>query len=320
MRLPAPPPTTLTEKQFQAQVIELFSRLGWTHIYHTHDGPTFPGEVIIETTLDVNPTTKARARVVNGRAFTPAATKEAEEEIAWLLKAAGAKPNLYDDLRIELAFRTATAQRRDLDNLVKLVLDASNGVLWHDDVQVTKLEARVIRGHPNPGIDLRLTIDEPRPHDCETCGTALTTQQSRKGQQYCSNECYGKEQRQMRSSGERHTGPPTCRDCDAPLGDARSTRCRPCFKIHHATPELETVRSAAGFPDLVLVHPRLGIIYAELKSDTGKTSPEQDAWIDAINTAAKAMGLRGRPAIVWRPRDWDRIVDIARRGLRHIEP
>jgi len=50
-----------------------------------------------------------------------------------------------------------------------------------------------------------------------------------------------------------------------------------------------------GFPDLVLA--RAGkVIFAELKSETGKLSPTQREWANALGT------LR-----IWRPRDIDLI-------------
>ena len=58
-----------------------------------------------------------------------------------------------------------------------------------------------------------------------------------------------------------------------------------------------------GFVDLVLVKERgdnRRILYAELKTDTGRIRPEQREWIEAINAA-------GGTAVVWRPRDWDQI-------------
>ena len=65
----------------------------------------------------------------------------------------------------------------------------------------------------------------------------------------------------------------------------------------------------AGFPDLVLVRDR--VIFAELKSETGRLGPAQVAWLDAI-----ANAVTGDPppcersvvlATVWRPRDWPQI-------------
>lgn len=51
----------------------------------------------------------------------------------------------------------------------------------------------------------------------------------------------------------------------------------------------------AGFPDLVLVKGSR-LIFAELKRETGKTSPEQDAWLSDISAT-------GVLTFVWRPSD-----------------
>lgn len=60
-------------------------------------------------------------------------------------------------------------------------------------------------------------------------------------------------------------------------------------------------RSAPGFPDLTLV--RGGrLIFAELKTDTGRLTVEQRGWIDAL---AAVIGVT---AVVWRPSDWPTVV------------
>ncbi len=60
-----------------------------------------------------------------------------------------------------------------------------------------------------------------------------------------------------------------------------------------------------GFPDCVLVRPADGdqrgrIIFAELKSEPGRTTPEQQAWMAAI------LGANGE-GYVWRPSDLEDI-------------
>ena len=56
-------------------------------------------------------------------------------------------------------------------------------------------------------------------------------------------------------------------------------------------------RSAAGYPDLTLV--RAGAcILAELKTDTGRVTDAQAAWLAAF------AAVSGIEAVVWRPRDW----------------
>lgn len=86
------------------------------------------------------------------------------------------------------------------------------------------------------------------------------------------------------------------------------------WKHHHAH---DSRRSVPGLPDLLLVHRKHGIVFAELKTDRGRTTPEQDAWIEALNVASRAQG-GGTCAVVWRPASWDKIVDIAQHGLRTV--
>ena len=62
-------------------------------------------------------------------------------------------------------------------------------------------------------------------------------------------------------------------------------------------------RSEPGFPDLVLV--REGrLIFAELKTDTGKLTPAQDQWYGALRD------VYGIGVYIWQPRDWDEIVEM----------
>lgn len=62
--------------------------------------------------------------------------------------------------------------------------------------------------------------------------------------------------------------------------------------------------SEAGFPDLVLVK-RPRVIFAELKSDRGKLTEAQRAWIDELRAC-------GQEAYVFRPRDWKTIERVLR--------
>lgn len=67
------------------------------------------------------------------------------------------------------------------------------------------------------------------------------------------------------------------------------------FIVYHTH---DSRRSQKGFPDLVLVHPKQRrVLWRELKSETGTTTPEQKAWISTLS-------LVGEDVDVWRPRDW----------------
>lgn len=59
-------------------------------------------------------------------------------------------------------------------------------------------------------------------------------------------------------------------------------------------------KGAKGFPDVVLVKPPR-IMFWELKKELGKTTPEQDEWLELLE-------LCGMEARVVRPSDWDYVV------------
>lgn len=57
-------------------------------------------------------------------------------------------------------------------------------------------------------------------------------------------------------------------------------------------------RSEPGYPDLHLIHPTRKLsIFRELKTQTGRLSAAQVAWIDALTAA-------GCDIAIWRPIDW----------------
>lgn len=69
-----------------------------------------------------------------------------------------------------------------------------------------------------------------------------------------------------------------------------------------------------GWPDITLVHPELGIIFAELKVRTSVTKPQQD-WLNLLDQAILRCGRYGMiEAVVWRPDDSDRIIERLSNG------
>lgn len=66
------------------------------------------------------------------------------------------------------------------------------------------------------------------------------------------------------------------------------------FLVYHTH---DSRRSQPGFPDLVMVHAHTGrVIYAELKSETGRVRPEQQIWL-------RLLGIH-HETFLWRPADW----------------
>jgi len=64
-----------------------------------------------------------------------------------------------------------------------------------------------------------------------------------------------------------------------------------------------------GFPDIVAA--RNGVhVFAELKTDKGRVSPEQKSWLAALAFVGNARAANH--VYLWRPKDWDQIVEVFR--------
>ena len=66
-----------------------------------------------------------------------------------------------------------------------------------------------------------------------------------------------------------------------------------------------SIHSASGWPDLFMVRGKRAIA-AELKTEKGRVSPLQQGWIDDLGQ------VPGIEAFVWRPADWETIVEVLR--------
>ena len=67
------------------------------------------------------------------------------------------------------------------------------------------------------------------------------------------------------------------------------------WKTYHT---LYSIKSALGYPDLTMVSTRQHrIIFAELKTEKGKISPNQAAWLEALRTPKLVE------VYTWRPSD-----------------
>lgn len=75
------------------------------------------------------------------------------------------------------------------------------------------------------------------------------------------------------------------------------------WRIYHT---YDSRRSQPGFPDLVLVHRgKQRVIFAELKTSTGKLSIHQKLWLQEL--AAVASVAESVEVCVWRPENWPEI-------------
>lgn len=101
--------------------------------------------------VPIKPVPKARARAGrNGSFYTPDKTKRYETELRSIF-AANNPPMFKGAVGVNLVFnlikpvsakfRPHPAVKSDLDNLIKAVSDAGNGVLYADDAQICQLVA-----------------------------------------------------------------------------------------------------------------------------------------------------------------------------------
>lgn len=70
-------------------------------------------------------------------------------------------------------------------------------------------------------------------------------------------------------------------------------------QVPHQVRPGEWRSDTTGFPDLVLMHPTRGIIFAELKTEVGKLTTEQTTWLRGLSHFAECY--------VWRPTDLQEI-------------
>lgn len=82
------------------------------------------------------------------------------------------------------------------------------------------------------------------------------------------------------------------------------TLARVCgWRVYYTT---DSRRSPFGFPDLCMVRPPR-LIFAELKTERGKLTPQQIEWLDDLHR------VPGIEVFQWRPSDFDWIEETLRR-------
>lgn len=71
--------------------------------------------------------------------------------------------------------------------------------------------------------------------------------------------------------------------------------------------QLDSIGTRAGLPDLIMVRPPR-VVFAELKSEHGRLSAQQKVALELLERCT------GVEMYVWRPRDWDALVEVLKRG------
>lgn len=71
----------------------------------------------------------------------------------------------------------------------------------------------------------------------------------------------------------------------------------------------------AGFPDLTMVHPRHGVVFAEVKGEGGRLTAKQKTALTDIADACTTAVPRGVLVHVWFPDDWDDVIVPVLQGV-----
>jgi crossover junction endodeoxyribonuclease RusA len=186
---------------------------------------------IAEFVVYGEPISKSRARFTNrgskSHSYTPERTREGERLMrqAFLEVAPDHEPDTEFAYCVRAVFYNGTRQRRDVDNMLKLILDGLNGVAWGDDNQVTDVTARKILATKENArtevVVFRLHPVERRVALCEQCRAEFDWYPSQSKRRFCTTDCYTAHLAAKRIK--------TCPGCGNQF-DAKQSRVKTCSK------------------------------------------------------------------------------------------
>ena len=121
-------------------------------------------EPLLRVVMDGEPIPKQRGRVTfrGGKAssYTPQRTVLAQRNVAqavWSSYRGEVRADV--DFEVLIVYRLVSWQRRDIDNMTKLVMDACTGIVWADDDQVARLTVRKTWAEV-PGLTIYVEAEE----------------------------------------------------------------------------------------------------------------------------------------------------------------
>ncbi|MBQ7704489.1 MAG: RusA family crossover junction endodeoxyribonuclease [Selenomonadaceae bacterium] len=114
--------------------------------------------------IDIVPVPLARPRVTKRGTFLLKRSQQFRKDFQTLLRAAFHGTPLSEPLSVTLHFykpiKTTARTYGDIDNLVKAVFDACNGILWLDDRQIVEMQCYKHKGAGKIEMEVRKNVDK----------------------------------------------------------------------------------------------------------------------------------------------------------------
>lgn len=213
------------------------------------------------------PMSKARPRFrQDGRVYASSEQVAAEEAMAVQLKQYIEAP-IEGNVAVGCIFFRPNKQRIDVDNMLKHVMDSANGILWHDDSQVTALAGSVELDRERPRTVIVIGDHQTsmtrvgklfKTFTCLECGSLFESKQHKP--KYCCRDCWTAATKRMKMEPKRCLACGTtfqprvkaqkfcsescrragvrmyqkktnvCRDCGGPVSRPEYIRCRSCWR------------------------------------------------------------------------------------------
>jgi Holliday junction resolvase RusA-like endonuclease len=148
------------------------------------------------TLMEWEPASKARPRFAKGgRTYTPAESRKAEARTAAWLRQCFDEP-MTGNVALACLFFRPNRQRIDVDNMLKHVCDAANGIIWHDDSQVSSVTGVIELDPDRPRTLLAvsphmstMTRGTDATYPCGQCGRPIPMNGQTKRRKTCSSDC-----------------------------------------------------------------------------------------------------------------------------------
>lgn len=156
-------------------------------------------ELVATFTVHGEPISKSRARFTKRGSkmvsYTPQKTMDGEKAIAaaFLTVTNKRSTDAEATYAVHAHFINGTRQRRDVDNMVKLILDGLNDVAWPDDNQVTEIAAKkswATKAEARTEVVIyRIGLMAHPRRQCAQCEKSFRVYDSTPDMAYCSRKC-----------------------------------------------------------------------------------------------------------------------------------